>query len=94
MKMKNDAAFIIGSELNFYEQQSTINPNMPLRNLYYVAEELKKIALVSSLYHTTRASISTPRFIVFYNEAENQPEKQVCTLSDLFSRKENAPELE
>ncbi len=94
MKMKNDATFIIGSELNLYEQQSTVNPNMPLRNLYYVAEELKKIAPVSSLYHTTRASIPAPRFVVFYNGTREQPERQVYSLSDLFSRKESVPELE
>ncbi len=26
--MKNDVSFLIGSELNLYEQQSTFNPNM------------------------------------------------------------------
>lgn len=35
--MKNDVSFIIGSQLVLYEHQSTINPNMPLRNLFYVA---------------------------------------------------------
>lgn len=34
--MKNDVSFIIGSQLILYEHQSTINPNMPLRNLFYV----------------------------------------------------------
>ena len=32
--MKNDVSFIIGSELVLFEQQSTNNPNMPLRNLF------------------------------------------------------------
>ena len=35
--MKNDVPFILGTQLVLYEHQSTPNPNMPLRNLAYVA---------------------------------------------------------
>ena len=35
--MKNDISFIINNELNLYEAQSTWNPNMPLRGLFYFA---------------------------------------------------------
>ena len=35
--MKNDVSFILGTQLVLYEHQSTPNPNMPLRNLAYVA---------------------------------------------------------
>ena len=35
--MKNDVSFVIGNELNLYEAQSTWNPNMPLRGLFYFA---------------------------------------------------------
>ena len=38
MNMKNDLAFLINLELNLYEHQSTWNPNMPLRDLFYVAK--------------------------------------------------------
>ncbi len=38
LKMKNDAAFVIDSRLNLYEQQAGVNPNMGLRNLYYGTE--------------------------------------------------------
>ena len=34
-----ETAFLIDSGLNLYEQQSTVNENMLLRDLYYVAEE-------------------------------------------------------
>ena len=33
--MHNDVSFMIAGELNMYEQQSTYNPNMPLRMLQY-----------------------------------------------------------
>ena len=37
MGMKNDLAFIIGTDLFLYEHQSTYNPNMPLRDLFYIS---------------------------------------------------------
>lgn len=94
MKMKNDAAFVIDSDLNLYEQQASVNPNMPLRNLYYVAEELKRIAPPGKLHRTSKVPIPAPRFIVFYNGVVPQPEQQEYRLSDLFEKKEEEPELE
>ena len=41
MNMKNDLAFIMDSYLNLYEHQSTYSPNMPLRDLFYIAKELQ-----------------------------------------------------
>ena len=29
LNMKNDVSFVIDDELNLYEHQSTVNPNMP-----------------------------------------------------------------
>ena len=37
MGMKNDLAFIIGTNLFLYEHQSTYTPNMPLRDLFYIS---------------------------------------------------------
>ena len=42
MKIKNDAAFVIDSRLNLYEQQANANRNMPLRDLYYVGSGSKE----------------------------------------------------
>lgn len=36
MGMKNDLAFIVDMGLFLYEHQSTYNPNMPLRDLFYI----------------------------------------------------------
>ena len=94
MKMRNDAAFVIDSTLNLYEQQASVNPNMPLRDLYYVTEELKKIAPPGRLHRTTRVTIPAPRFVVFYNGTAEQPERETCRLSDLFSGEEKEPNLE
>lgn len=94
LKIRNDAAFVIDSKLNLYEQQASVNPNMPLRDLYYVVEELKKIALPGRLHQTSKVKIPVPKFVVFYNGTTKQPEKQVYKLSELFFRDEKEPELE
>ena len=94
MKMRNDAAFVIDSTLNLYEQQASVNPNMPLRDLYYVTEELKKIAPPGRLHRTTKVRIPAPRFVVFYNGSADRPERMTYRLSELFSREEKEPELE
>lgn len=94
VSMRNDAAFLIDSGLNLYEQQSTVNENMPLRDLYYVAEELKRLVPASRLYRKAGVKIPSPKFVVFYNGAEEQPEETVFRLSDLYERGTEEPELE
>ena len=42
LSMRNDAAFIIGTDMNLYEHQSTYNPNMPLRGLIYYVDTMEK----------------------------------------------------
>ncbi len=42
MGMKNDVSFLLASDLNMYEQQSTWNPNRPLRCFLYAAHALEK----------------------------------------------------
>lgn len=37
LSMTNDLSFLIDAELNLYENQSTYNPNMPMRGLLYFA---------------------------------------------------------
>ena len=38
MGMKNDLSFILFQVMNIYEQQSTYNPNMPVRQLMYAGK--------------------------------------------------------
>lgn len=85
---------MIDARLNLYEQQASVNPNMPLRDLYYIVEELKKIVPPGILYSTAKVKIPTPHFVVFFNGTAKQPERQVYRLSELFEREEENPELE
>ena len=48
--MKNDLSFIVNTNLFLYEHQSTYNPNMPLRDLLYIAAEYQKLVDNKSLY--------------------------------------------
>ena len=39
--MKNDLSFLIDEEMDLYEHQSTVTPNMPLRGLLYLTDVLR-----------------------------------------------------
>lgn len=69
LSVKNDAAFIVGMDMNFYEHQSSYNPNMPLRGLLYCAETLAQRIKNQKLdlYGRKQIRIPNPRFVVFYN---------------------------
>ena len=72
MGMKNDLAFIIGTDLFLYEHQSTYSPNMPLRNLFYISSEYQKLVDHKSLYSSCLLKVPAPQFIVFYNGTEKK----------------------
>ena len=96
IKMKNDVSFIIGCTMNLYEHQSSYNPNMPLRGMLYFSKlynkytEQRKLNLFSS----TLQKIPTPRYIVFYNGLNKEPDRQVLKLSDAFETEGGCLECE
>lgn len=94
MNMKNDVAFLLADRLNLYEHQSTYNPNMPLRDLFYICREYEKLVEQENLYRRKKLQIPTPRFVVFYNGVEWQGEYQILKLSDLYLHQEEHPQLE
>ena len=85
--MKNDVSCIIDMMMQLYEHQSTVNPNMPLRNLFYVSDLLQKYICEEGLdiYARKQIKIPTPKFVVFYNGDEEQPERKEILLSKAFS---------
>ncbi|MBR5516413.1 MAG: Rpn family recombination-promoting nuclease/putative transposase, partial [Firmicutes bacterium] len=86
--LKNDLAFIIDDKLIILiEHQSTINPNMPLRMLCYLAKEYEKLYFTKSIYSKQRVPIPTPEFYVFYNGKEPLPDKELLKLSDSYMQK-------
>lgn len=95
IKMRNDAAFVFDKTLSLYEHQSTYNPNMPLRGLFYFADLYRKILTTSDLYSSSRIMIPTPQYIVFYNgtDRKNVPENIQLKLSDSFMTSENTTRI-
>ena len=87
MAMKNDIAFILGLYMNLYEHQSTLNPNMPLRDLFYIAKQMEKLVVDDTLYSSRIVKIPTPKFIVFYNGVDACEERRILKLSDAFQKK-------
>ncbi len=94
MKYKNDVSFLFQSYLTLYEHQSTFNPNMPLRNLFYVTAQLGNEYYNRRIYSRRQVKIPTPKFVVFYNGTEKRPDNEILKLSDAFECYEAEPELE
>lgn len=82
--MKNDVSFIFHNELWLYEHQSTVNPNMPLRDLIYAADIFASKFYDKSIYSSVQIKIPSPRFIVFYNGSRDFPEQYTYKLSDAY----------
>lgn len=78
---------LLQMELNLYEHQSTFNPNISLRDLFYIARELEKLTVRKSLYSDTLVKIPTLRFVVFYNGTSDQPECRLLKLSDAYEKR-------
>ncbi|MBO5551903.1 MAG: hypothetical protein J5966_08085 [Lachnospiraceae bacterium] len=89
LRMKNDISFIIYFEMNLWERQSTFNPNMPMRFLRYAASLYEKFIATTDYYEysSTLQKIPTPKCVCFYNGTQDQPEKQVLSLSDAYEGK-------
>lgn len=87
MNVKNDVSFIIDSQMVLWEHQSTVNPNMPLRDLVYFAKLYSAFlgADWKKVYESTRVPLPTPRFTVFYNGLADEPGTKVLRLSDSFA---------
>lgn len=94
MGMKNDISFILMSEISLYEHQSSINPNMPLRDLLYIARQYEKYINDKSLYSSRQIRLPTPNFVVFYNGEASQKDVRMLKLSDSFEKKTDQPNLE
>ena len=86
MGMHNDVSFIIANELNLYEQQSSYNPNMPVRQFLYAAKLIEQYLapIQKRLYWTALVKIPAPKLIVFYNGKDTLNDETFLRLSDAF----------
>ena len=94
MNYKNDVSFVFDFTLSIYEHQSTVNQNMPLRDLIYVSKVLQGQMKDQDIYSSRQIKLPTPKFVVFYNGTDEQPEKQTLRLSDAYEKRLEEVELE
>ena len=95
MKYKNDASFLLCMSLYMFEQQSSKNPNMPLRFLHYVSDVFRELFSNSMLHRRSMIKIPVPHFVTFYNGLEKWIEDEdEIRLSDMYEIPSDNPELE
>ncbi|MCI5611424.1 MAG: hypothetical protein MR392_08670 [Roseburia sp.] len=94
MHLKNDMSFILDDWQNLFEQQSTFNPNQPLRGFFYFADLYKVKYFGKKIYSTRLLKIPTPQYIVFYNGTTSMPDRKELRLSDAFQQPTEQPDIE
>ena len=67
---------------------------MPLRDLIYVSKVLQGQMKDQDIYSSRQIKLPTPKFVVFYNGTDEQPEKQTLRLSDAYEKRLEEVELE
>jgi hypothetical protein len=81
----NDVSFEIGHKLVILiEHQSTINPNIALRLLIYIAKVYEKIIGDKNIYTSRLIPVPRPEFFVLYNGVSPYPDDRLVKLSDAF----------
>ena len=94
MTMENDLSFIIDMRLALYEQQSTVNPNLPLRFLMCITDIYSASTKDMNIYGSKKVQIPLPSFVIFYNGVKSQPDRTEFLLSELFHPTTDQPALE
>jgi predicted transposase/invertase (TIGR01784 family) len=87
MGMKNDVSFLVADTMSFYEQQSTFNPNMPMRFLIYAGMVYSRFVKESKEYNRYSPSqqfAPTPKCVCLYNGTAEKEDRIVLKLSDSF----------
>ena len=92
--MKNDVAFLVDMRLYLCEHQSTYNPNIPLRNLFYIASEYQILVKDKSLYSSVLLKLPAPKFLVFYNGTGRVADREELRLSTAYENLQGEPDLE
>lgn len=98
MGMKDDISFLITDILNIYEQQSTFNPNMPMRYLIYLGMIYSKYAENNkhkiNLYSTRLQRFPIPKLVCFYNGSMKMEDRTELHLRDSFDTSREEPDVD
>ncbi|GHU48525.1 hypothetical protein FACS1894120_6960 [Clostridia bacterium] len=88
----NDLAFVIDDKVVILiEQQSTLNENMPVRILIYIAKVYEKLLENEDVYKSKQIPLPRPDVVVLYNGTDEVTEdRRTLKLSSAFEYTENA----
>ena len=90
MGMKNDVSLLLADTMNFYEQQSTYNPNMPIRFLVYAgmvySAYIENPDNNINVFSETQQMLPVPKMVCFYNGTNDQPDSKILHLANAFDR--------
>ena len=90
--MKNDLSILVSEtislyrSLELYEQQSSYNPNMPVREFMYAGKLYDKFIHSARLnrYGKKLLPLPLPKLVVFYNGTDEKEDETTLLLSDAF----------
>lgn len=96
IRMKNDVSLLLDGNMPLWEQQSSINPNMPIRGLIYFGSLYSQYIKVSKLniYGRKLQKIPTPQYVVFYNGTDDYAPITRLKLSDAFINRNDSGDFE
>ena len=84
-RQRNDISFLVNNRLIvLIEHQSTVNDNMPLRFLMYIAKLYQEITCPEDKFKRKLGKIPKPEFIVLYNGEDDYPDYEELRLSNAF----------
>ncbi len=85
---------MLETNIYLYEHQSTLNPNIPLRDLIYIGIEYQQYVDDKSLYSSSLQKIPAPKFMVFYNGTDAVDDRVELRLSNAYEHLAGEPDLE
>ena len=86
MNFKNDFSFKTGDQvLVLGEHQSTLNNNMPLRELMYIGRVLEQLIPIKDRYRKGQVHFPTPEFYTLYNGKDFMEKEKILKMSTLNS---------
>ena len=88
MGMHNDVSILCYDNMDLFEQQSTFNPNAPLRMMQYAGNLFEKYIKQYKLnkYSSRLLHLPVPKLIAFYNGKSDQPDELILKLSKSFPK--------
>ena len=95
MGMKNDVSCIVSNMLSLYEQQSTYNPNMPLRQLMYLGRQYDRYVKGTgkNIYSGKQLQLPVPKLVTFYNGPKDIGDR-ILKLSDSFPERADESDVQ